>query len=78
MVGHKNRLCVVKAEMSLMFRFDIYSMGQECVVTNSVSYLLTEDSIDRQTVEIAWVGFNDLGQVAVMDNYGIYLTSFLF
>lgn len=71
MVGHKDRLVVVKAESALRYRFEVYAMGQQkCVVTNSISYVLSEDTMDGDAVEIAWVGFNDLGQVAVMDNYG--------
>jgi hypothetical protein len=71
MVGSKNRLCVVKCESALKYRLDIYTMGADCYISNSVSYLLTEDTSEGTTVEIAWVGFNDIGQVAIMDNFGM-------
>lgn len=45
-------------------------MGLECTVTNSVPYVLPDD-VDGVSAEIAWVGFNTLGHVAVMDNLGV-------
>jgi hypothetical protein len=71
MVGWNDLLCVVKAETSQKYHFDIYKMGIDCcVVIKTASYLLSEVEVDGTIVELAWVGFNDNGQVAVMDNLG--------
>lgn len=67
MVGYKDLLCVVKSETPQRYHFEIYRMGIECYVHKTASYFLSDGASND---EIAWVGFNDVGQVAVMDNTG--------